>query len=232
MTVATALSVGFTRTQLRSGQFRHLMWGVVVPTEERVTLNTWVQAGRLVLGPDAVTIGRTALQIHGLDMGDTLPVRFATRERVRSRRLQLDVVHIPDLTTHGIDQPVKDALLTELPELKLKQAVALCDRVLQRRLTTAPTMNRWTDEAPGPAAIALGLARPGAESIPETHVRLCIALAGLPEPKTQVTVRNADGFVGRFDMAIEEYGVLIEYEGDYRGPSPRATPRWVQCFVT
>lgn len=97
-----------------------------------------------------------------------------------------------------------------------------------------------------------------------------------------MNIRDDWGFVGRFDLAVREYGLLIEYDGDYhrtdrekwyqdsertrriqamglrllrvdagamrnprsllrqvdahlrlggyRGPGPRQTARWVECF--
>lgn len=63
---------------------------------------------------------------------------------------------------------------------------------------------------------ALGLVRPGAESRPETLVRLAIADAGLPEPDLNVDVCAADGtFLGRGDMVYRLYRVIVEYDGDH-----------------
>ena len=44
---------------------------------------------------------------------------------------------------------------------------------------------------------ALGLIRPGAESRPETLVRLAIIEAGLPEPEVNVDIRDGAGTVHR-----------------------------------
>lgn len=215
MTTADALAHGITPTQLRSRRFRHLMRGIVIPSDEPVTMRTWVAAARLVLGPGAVAIGRTALQLCGLDIGDTLPVKFATPQRVRTRIPQISVVWRSGLDARNPVQLTKDAVIYEAATLPLKDAVTLCDRVLYCKLATASSMRRWCDDASGRAAKALALARPGAESIPETHVRLCIAFSGCPEPTPQVTINDARGFIGRFDLGLTEYGVLIDYEGDH-----------------
>jgi hypothetical protein len=62
---------------------------------------------------------------------------------------------------------------------------------------------------------AVRLVRPGAESRPETLVRLAIADAGLPEPEINLDVHTPDGtFLGRGDMVYRRYRVIVEYDGD------------------
>lgn len=62
---------------------------------------------------------------------------------------------------------------------------------------------------------AVGLVRQGAESRPETLVRLAIVQAGLPEPDLNVDVHAADGsFIGRGDMVYRRHRVIVEYDGD------------------
>ena len=57
--------------------------------------------------------------------------------------------------------------------------------------------------------------RQGAESRPETLVRLAIADAGLPEPEVNVNVYAADGtFIGRGDLLYRRYRVVVEYDGE------------------
>ena len=65
------------------------------------------------------------------------------------------------------------------------------------------------------AARALGLIRPGAESRPETLVRLALIEAGLPEPEVNVEVRDGAGrFIGRGDLVYRRFRVVVEYDGD------------------
>lgn len=66
------------------------------------------------------------------------------------------------------------------------------------------------------AKAALELVRPGAESRPETLVRLELVAAGLPEPELNVDVFDEDGrFIGRGDMLYREWRVIVEYDGDH-----------------
>jgi hypothetical protein len=62
---------------------------------------------------------------------------------------------------------------------------------------------------------ALGLIRPGAESRPETLLRLAMMNAGLPEPEVQGVILDDRGrFIGRADMVYRKYRVIVEYDGD------------------
>ncbi len=74
----------------------------------------------------------------------------------------------------------------------------------------------------GRAEQALGLIRPGAESRPETLVRLALVWAGLPEPRLNIDIYNDSGtFLGRCDMVYDEWRVIVEYDGDHHRTDPR-----------
>jgi hypothetical protein len=63
---------------------------------------------------------------------------------------------------------------------------------------------------------ALALIRPGAESRPETLLRLAIMSAGLPEPEVQGVISDARGrFIGRADMVYRRWRLIVEYDGDH-----------------
>lgn len=88
-----------------------------------------------------------------------------------------------------------------------------------RPYTTLDELARRTSAYRGPgsrrAKAALLRVRPGAESRPETLVRLMIADAGLPEPELNPEVWGADGeWLGRGDMVYFRWKVLVEYDGD------------------
>jgi hypothetical protein len=48
----------------------------------------------------------------------------------------------------------------------------------------------------------------------ETRLRLCLVLAGLPEPECNVRVGTAEFPIGRGDLVYLQFKVIIEYEGD------------------
>ena len=65
------------------------------------------------------------------------------------------------------------------------------------------------------AAKAVKLIRPGAESRPESLLRLAILEAGLPEPEVNVPVLDAAGlFIGRGDLVYRRWNVVVEYDGE------------------
>ncbi|PPL19318.1 endonuclease domain-containing protein [Microterricola pindariensis] len=62
---------------------------------------------------------------------------------------------------------------------------------------------------------ALARVRAGAESRPETLLRLLLVDAGLPEPLLNQVLRDPAGrFLGRVDMVYPEWRLVVEYDGD------------------
>jgi len=65
---------------------------------------------------------------------------------------------------------------------------------------------------------ALALARLGADSPPETRLRLAMARAGLPEPAVNKPIRNDDGDILHApDLSLPQYRIAIEYDGESHG---------------
>lgn len=66
------------------------------------------------------------------------------------------------------------------------------------------------------AASAIRLLRQGAESRPETLVRLTLARANFPEPELQAEIRNDVGrFLGHADLYWPTLKVVVEYDGEH-----------------
>lgn len=62
---------------------------------------------------------------------------------------------------------------------------------------------------------AVALIRPGAESRPESLLRLAIGDAGLPEPEVNPNLYDARGrFLGRCDLVYRRWKVIVEYDGE------------------
>ncbi|QCO97414.1 hypothetical protein FCN77_06380 [Arthrobacter sp. 24S4-2] len=64
------------------------------------------------------------------------------------------------------------------------------------------------------ARLALEQARVGADSAPETRLRLALENAGLPEPKLNVPTELHAGVVRQPDLSYPERKVAVEYEGE------------------
>ncbi|MGY1673243.1 DUF559 domain-containing protein [Geodermatophilus sp. SYSU D00710] len=111
-----------------------------------------------------------------------------------------------------------------------------------------PELRRSLDTPPSPrgaqpARRAVELADPRAGSLPESRVRVLLALAGL-SAVPQYTVRDPGGaFVARVDLALPEHRLAVEYDGAWHGePGQLARDRrrltrltaagWRVAFVT
>ena len=64
------------------------------------------------------------------------------------------------------------------------------------------------------ARLALEQARVGADSAPETRLRLALENAGLPEPQLNVPTELSAGVVRQPDLGYPEHKVAVEYEGE------------------
>jgi hypothetical protein len=64
------------------------------------------------------------------------------------------------------------------------------------------------------ARIALEMARVGADSAPETRLRLALDQAGLPEPELNVPTKLRSGVVRQPDLGYPEHKVAVDYEGE------------------
>jgi hypothetical protein len=71
----------------------------------------------------------------------------------------------------------------------------------------------------------------GAESPQETRTRLALIDAGLPQPTTQIVVRDEYGeFVARIDMGYEDLRVGVEYDGSQHWTSAQQRERDIDRY--
>jgi hypothetical protein len=143
-------------------------------------------------------------------------------------------LRIATVIRHGF--AVSDAASTWLAlasVLPLDELIAMGDHLVldpfvldpadPRPFTTIAELHARTDGFHGRGArralTALGLIRLGAESRPETLLRLLLLRARLPEPELNLEVRDARGrWLGRSDLVWPEWRTVAEYDGDqHRG---------------
>ncbi|WP_368483726.1 endonuclease domain-containing protein [Arthrobacter sp. P2b] len=65
------------------------------------------------------------------------------------------------------------------------------------------------------ARAALELIRPGADSAPETFLRLALTEAGLPEPELQIRIVPGDPYSPAADMGYRLQRIAIQYDGGH-----------------
>jgi very-short-patch-repair endonuclease len=102
----------------------------------------------------------------------------------------------------------------------LIQSVAAVDALAgQTRLDPAKLI-KYATERRGWRGVRLvqevaDLTDAGAQSAPESRLRLTLIFGGLPRPVTQFVVRDRIGnFIARVDLAYPELRIAIEYDGE------------------
>ncbi|GAB3176818.1 hypothetical protein FHX75_121559 [Micromonospora palomenae] len=100
------------------------------------------------------------------------------------------------------------------------RAVGIVDSMLASGLTDpdalAEVAGRFADRPGGRRARRVfDLADAGAQSPPESHLRVRLVLAGLPRPATQHPVRLPSGLVLHPDLSWPEFRVAMEYDGQW-----------------
>lgn len=65
------------------------------------------------------------------------------------------------------------------------------------------------------ARAATELIRPGADSAPETFLRLALTAAGLPEPELQLRIVPEDPYSPAADLGYRRQRVAIQYDGGH-----------------
>lgn len=79
----------------------------------------------------------------------------------------------------------------------------------------AERLARFTGRGKRAATQSLSRVRVGAESRPETLLRLLLIDAGLPEPLLNQILRDSSGrFLGRVDLVYPAWRIVVEYDGD------------------
>lgn len=200
-----------------SGGHRHVWPGVLIDLD--VDLLDRCARARFHLPTDAVLVGVTALQLHGVDVGDRRVVRAATRTTAQTRRAGVRLSRLRVLPPHagGLALPAA-AWRGAACELDLVELVAVGDALLHAGKVGLPDLTRAADDSAGRGCRRLrraaGLVRKRVDSLSETRLRLCLVLAGLPEPRCNVVLGDGDRAIGRVDLLVEEFGLILEYDGD------------------
>ncbi len=121
---------------------------------------------------------------------------------------------------HGVRLTTVLRTLADLAqELPLVEAVVAVDSALRLQLASVTDLTRWTAEHAGVKGVkrmrqVVELAEPATESQMETRLRLLLILGGLPRPKVQVNLHDAQGeFVARADLYYPQRRLAIEYDG-------------------
>ncbi|GAA2960908.1 hypothetical protein [Microbacterium schleiferi] len=188
-----------------------ILWGLPLPPQRMLTRNR----------------GDAAMP-RPLDVGVTLPARAGRARGIRGRSVS---PHLAEVCTHpatGLRVSTPATVWAELAaELVLEDLVAVGDAAVREPM--------WEMDAAALASLAdldralhagrrLGierlraarpLVRARSRSRPETHLRLAVLHAGLPEPECNWPVLDGDRLLALLDLAYPAKGVCFEYEGEH-----------------
>lgn len=123
------------------------------------------------------------------------------------------VLPLEDLVAVG-DQLVR----TPRPGLELRTAAWATPDELRAMLLRHPKLQGIVR-----AREALELIRPGADSAPETLLRLALTAAGLPEPELQLKLVPSDPYSPAADLGYRKQRIAIQYDGaHHRTPAQQS----------
>ncbi|MEV0670680.1 hypothetical protein [Mycobacterium sp. NPDC050441] len=211
-----------TRSQLRT-RYRPIYRDVYVPREHPICLRDRV-AGIGLASPGAVIAGLAASAMHGARwIHDTAPVELiATIRRQRGLIVRRETLHEDEvMTVAGIRVTTPARTVFDLGRhLSRDRAVERMDALMNACPVDLEDVALIAKRHAGTRGlrrlrVALPLADAGAESPPETRLRLLLIAAGLPRPTTQFVICDESGhYVRRIDMCWEQYKVGAEYDGE------------------
>lgn len=223
-----------TRKQLRGKQWRRLLHDVYVRRDLPLDYLTRARAVALVLPGGAVISGKTAAWLYGGLMprpSDPIEVTLRRESPMKPRTgLTIRRALLPDddiACLAGV--PVTTPMRTAFDMARLRKpgrveplihAVAALDALARHARLDAAELTRYAAEHPGWRGVRLvqqvaDLMDVGAESAPESRLRLTLIFGGLPRPVTQYVIRDPVGnFIARVDLAYPELRIAIEYDGE------------------
>ncbi len=189
----------------------------------RVTARVRAEAALVCFFAHAFASHATAARVWGAPI-ETGPGEHVTVP-VAGERLRRDGVtcHVrADADAVVVDgvrvSSLPDLFVEMAGELSLVELVVLGDWMVRRKAMTPARLLAACLSAPGVAGrlarSAASYVRPGVDSPMETRLRMLLVLAGLPEPRVNLTIRDVDGEpVRRFDLSWPEGKVIVEYDG-------------------
>lgn len=230
-----ALAAGLVTRRQLGRRYRAVYRNVYVPAEQEMTAVTRAKAAWLWGRRDAIAAGLSASALHGarwidaaepaelIRIGDAAPGILIRRDRLPDDEICVRM-GIPATTAArtAFDLGRRDSLTAAVQRI---DALAHATKLTRRDVD--PLLERHRG-ARGivQARRAIELMDGGAESPPETTVRLMLIAAGFPRPETQIVVLDAHGkFVGRIDMGYREYKVGVEYDGPQHWTDPNQHAR-------
>lgn len=219
LTVSDALAAGLSERVLRGRRFRRVLRGVYLRADVELTEDLTARAALLVLPAGTVVTSVTALRMRGVAVGRARPLRLASLHPTTIVRTGMTVQRVDRLPPrHGSVVTAEHAFASAAQHLNLLELVTAGDWLIRLKACTAASLTTYAEGYRGwggrLARRAAALVRARVDSPPETRLRLCLVLAGLPEPVPNDPILWHDVVLGRPDLMYRGYLVCLEYEGD------------------
>ncbi|OZE03222.1 hypothetical protein CH249_15690 [Rhodococcus sp. 05-2255-3B1] len=203
---------------------------------------TMAVAASICVGHGAVIAGVSAAAVHGakwIDPGIPPSVLANGRShQLPGLRIHHDAFDIDDVTIiqgFAVSTPVRTGF--DIGRwVPTPLSVVFLDSLLAATGVDGEAIREYALQRPGTRGIrrlieALDLADGGSASPQETRTRLLLVEAGLPQPETQIVIRDSSGrFVARIDLGWRRWQVGVEYEGVHHWLDERQRTRDIERF--
>lgn len=222
-TRARGLKAGLSAKTLRGPRFRSVFHGVYLAAHVELTPALRAEAALVPFPASAFCSHSSAARIHDVPI-PTLPDEHVTVLQACDRRSRPGTVcHLLSVATivvrDGIRVSAYRQMFVELAELlSLVDLVVVGDHLVRNRNVKLADLVEFCTKStlPGAAAasVAASYVRERVDSPMETRLRMLLVLAGLPEPRVNITITDALGQpVRRYDLSYPAAKVAVEYDG-------------------
>ncbi|HEY3924324.1 MAG TPA: type IV toxin-antitoxin system AbiEi family antitoxin domain-containing protein [Acidothermaceae bacterium] len=235
-TASQALDAGYNEREIkvftRTREWTRLRRGIyieshLVPTDDAARHLLGARAALLRVKAGAFTSHLTATVVHELDTLDPdFTTVHLTRTGLASSRTEAGVHHHVARVPPGRVITVQGIRVTDLPwtvidttrESTFEQGVVLAESALWHERTTSQALRSvllTCADWPGArnAGRVVAFASNGSETPGESLARIAFERLGLPQPRQQVAIRDAMGFIGRVDFLWDQYRTIGEFDG-------------------
>lgn len=242
-TMEMADELGLTRRQVYGPRYRSVIRGVFIDGRIPDSLVVLAKAALLVAPPGGVLSHFTAACLWSASAPRSSFVHLAYPRHAQTLRKDLKLHRYTYRIEHGRRHglPVTGPGMTFMHlavHLDLVQLTAFGDQLVKRRVITVDELTAyalaWVHHGQRAGREAAALVRDRVDSVPESHLRLLLVLAGLPEPEVNHSITARDGTeLFRLDLAYVAQKVAVEYDGRWHDtPEQRTKDRIRRRWLT
>lgn len=216
-----------TKNDLRTSAWRRLFHNIYADARLEISHHTRCRAAASWLFPPGCAIaGRSAVALHGgASPGPDEPVEVVVQPSSRFGPLAGLLIHVAPWREGEVQRLDGMSVTTAVRTcwdlacwIEVAEAVALIDSLRHVGAVELAELERYLSVHRGERgwrrfAEVVSLTDGGAESLPESRLRVRLVSAGLPRPVTQHVITRTGRFIARVDLAWPELKVAIEYDG-------------------